>query len=60
MKTTLRPHFRIRTKFALASTTLLLSLLFAPPARDRQRNQAFSTRPLPPPRELIPCSPALT
>lgn len=31
MKTTLRPHFRIRTKFALASTTLLLSLLFALP-----------------------------
>jgi hypothetical protein len=32
MKTTLRPHFRARTKFAFASTILMLSLLFALPS----------------------------
>jgi hypothetical protein len=47
MKTTLEPHFRIRTKFALASTTLLLSLFFAlPRARSGEEPRVlYATAP---------------
>jgi DNA-binding beta-propeller fold protein YncE len=48
MKTTLRPHFRIRTKFALASTMLLLSMLFALPRARSGEEPRFLYATAPP------------
>jgi hypothetical protein len=47
MKTTLGPHFRISTKFAITGTTLLLSMLFAlPRARSAEEPRLlYATAP---------------
>ncbi|MBZ5697188.1 MAG: hypothetical protein LAN18_01430 [Acidobacteriia bacterium] len=54
MKTTLRPHFKTRTKFAFASTTLLLSLslVFTPVRSAEQPSLLYATLPFSPASQL--------